>query len=470
MAAGPDTEVSEAHVSTTAPHRESKVTVAVRFLPYALLVALVVLVTKVASLPVTNADTFFHIRFGQEFLSDWSLWNPGSVTPFATRDWVPTQWLGEVVLGWFDNRFGLAGVAWLTGLMILGYMLALFVVCRRRAGALAAVAVTIVAVIASSDGLSGRPQVLSYLFMALLTDAWLRTAEDGRPRWWLVGLAWVWPLVHGMWLLGIVTSVVAAAGVLIDGRGTLDRRTRRQLLALPVAMALAAALTPIGPKIWTAVAVVGSRGSYYTEWAAPDYQRPVTLLMAVLLAVIVVIWVRRGQPGWFPVLMLLVCAGWALYTNRTVPIAAAMAAPMAAAALGRLGTGDIGEATRRTDVRLAGGLVAAALVVLAVVVPFTAADGPKQPSWLGPELRALPAGTPVLATDLTGGYLMWAYPSVPILAHGYGDTFTEAELRRNKDLIDVAPGWETELATTGITHAVLPKQSSLAYALDNTLG
>src|SRR5690242_6913350 len=46
--------------------------------------------------PLTNTDTFFHLRFGQEFQHGWSLRDPGPVTSQATAHWVPTQWLPEV--------------------------------------------------------------------------------------------------------------------------------------------------------------------------------------------------------------------------------------------------------------------------------------------------------------------------------------------------------------------------------------
>ena len=42
---------------------------------------------------------------------------PGSVSTFATADWVPTQWLSEVAMAKTEDWFGLAGVAWLSGLL-----------------------------------------------------------------------------------------------------------------------------------------------------------------------------------------------------------------------------------------------------------------------------------------------------------------------------------------------------------------
>src|ERR1700754_388811 len=73
--------------------------------PLVLLGILVSLVVNCAR-PLTNTDTYFHLRFGEEFLHGWSLRHPGSVSTFATRDWVPTQWLTEVAMARVEDWFG----------------------------------------------------------------------------------------------------------------------------------------------------------------------------------------------------------------------------------------------------------------------------------------------------------------------------------------------------------------------------
>jgi len=60
---------------------------------------------------------------------------------------------------------------------------------------------------------------------------------------------------------------------------------------------------------------------------------------------------------------------------------------------------------------------------------------------------------------------MWRYPQLDLLMHGYGDTFTIAELQRNSDIEGVAPGWQDELRRTGCTVAVLRPSSGLAEGL-----
>ena len=85
--------------------------------PWLVLVGILVSLFVNTARPLTNTDTYFHLRFGHEFLDGWSLRHPGSVSTFATADWVPTQWLSEIVMAKTEDWFGLAGVAWLSGLL-----------------------------------------------------------------------------------------------------------------------------------------------------------------------------------------------------------------------------------------------------------------------------------------------------------------------------------------------------------------
>ncbi len=54
----------------------------------------------------------------------------------------------------------------------------------------------------------------------------------------------------------------------------------------------------------------------------------------------------------------------------------------------------------------------------------------------------MPDHTVVLNSTEWGGYLMWAYPDLDLVTHGYGDTFTDAEIQRNVDIFTLEPGWD----------------------------
>ena len=69
-----------------------------------------------------------------------------------------------------------------------------------------------------------------------------------------------------------------------------------------------------------------------------------------------------------------------------------------------------------------------------------------------------------------GGYLMWRFPQLDLVMHGYGDTYTDAELERNADIGAVRGGWVELLRATGAEYAVLPPNGPLAYNLREVQG
>ena len=77
-----------------------------RALPTLILVGTLAALVSARAVPLANFDTYFHLRFGHEFLNGWSLRDPGSVSTFATAHWVPTQWLPEVVMAKTEDWLG----------------------------------------------------------------------------------------------------------------------------------------------------------------------------------------------------------------------------------------------------------------------------------------------------------------------------------------------------------------------------
>lgn len=438
-----------------------------RDVPILVVLGALILLTRFASSPLSNSDTFFHLRFGHEFLvGNWSLSRPGSVTSFGTADWTPTQWLPQVVLAQLEAWFGLPGVAWLAGALFLSLGASLYLVARQWAGPLVSASLMVVALFAASAGLSMRPQVISYLLVLVTTAAWLKTREDRRIRWWLVPLTWLWAMCHGMWPIGIVIGVVALVGIAVDR--AVPRRQWLKLASVPVLSAAVAALTPVGPSLYSAVLLVNSRGKYFAEWGPPRFTEPECLAFLVLTAALVIRLLRRTRPStWTEILLLMLAGGWGLYSGRTIPVGAMILVPLAASALREV-FGRQARAGSTERVVVLGG-AALCLTVLAFVVPTTAQESPLEPSWAA-ELDALPAGTIVLDNWGAGGYLMWRYPRLDLVMNGYGDIFTDGELERNYRMDGTAPGWLDDVRSTGATLAVLQPGEKLAAALRDLEG
>jgi hypothetical protein len=456
---------SDAPRAVPAPESGSALGVSsiVRVILPALLLATVLLVVVIDFTgPLSNPDTYFHLRFGREFLDGWSLHDPGSVTSQATAHWVPTQWLPEIVMAKFDDWFGLAGVAWLAGLQVMGLVAALWVAARRRAEPLLAVALVMAALLGSSIGLSARPQVISYVLVVITVDAWLRTADDGRARWWLVPMTWVWAMCHGMWPVGIAIGGVVLVGMALDRRTTMRRWWL--LACVPALSAVAAALTPVGPELYVQELRVQDRSAFFSEWHSPHLTNHACLAVGFLLVLTLIALVCTPWRGWVTVLLFVAAAGCAVWTWRTVPVAAVMLVPVGAPALQEL-TRRRSAGPRRPELVLLAAGCAGALAVLGVLVPHQVPDPTRDPGWLQPAMTSLPPDTKVLSTWSTSAILMWRFPDLDLVANGYGDAYTVPELQRSSDLQSVAPGWEDDLRATGAEIAVLPTDNPLAEAL-----
>ncbi len=166
-AQGPQVTPGEPTAATDAAPEATHDPVPRSILAAVLLAITLMFIVVLAALPLSNEDTYFHLRFGAEFLhGHWSLWDPGSVSTFATQSWLPTQWLPEVVMAQVYDWFGLAGVAWLSGLQQVLLVVTLYLMARRFAEPVVVAALLVPTVAACSIGLYARPQVLSYVFVA----------------------------------------------------------------------------------------------------------------------------------------------------------------------------------------------------------------------------------------------------------------------------------------------------------------
>ncbi|WP_162799355.1 hypothetical protein [Nocardioides sp. 616] len=427
------------------------------------------IVRQVAA-PVTNTDTYFHLRMGREFLDGWSARSPETLSRFSTADWVPTQWLGQIGYAAFEQWFGLPGVAWLSGALILAFALTVFLVAHAHSSLLVASLITPLTIGSTAPFLSSRPQVASYLFVVLTVGAWLRYRETGAAPWWLVPLTWLWAMVHGMWPVGPALGVLCLLGLALDRapQASTRRTSRRKALLVPVLSLLAAGLTPVGPALYGAVLRVGNISEYFAEWAPTDFTELAPALTASTLLLWLVLALRAGGVSWIELGLGLTAAGWLVYSHRTVPLGAAILVPLLA---GRMqGVLPHRPSAGRLEVGVATGGFVAALAALALAVPFTSDMPVEMPHAQDRLLRALPPETGLLNEWNEGGRDVWRYPELEVVMHGYGDMFTEDELERNVGLLELAPGWDDSLRELEVTHALLYTDGALTYALTNDKG
>lgn len=438
-----------------------------RWMPFLLVLGLLGMAARQGFRRIGDPDSWWHLRLGNDVWHNWTnIADPPGWTPFATQHWLATEWLPEVVAGRAEHIFGLPGVVWLFCAALVATVAVLYLVCRSEADTLVSAIATLAAFLGMSATLTPRPQMVSFILLLVVTRAWLRTTRDLRPRWWLIPLSWLWACSHGFWVAGITVGAVVVAGLLLDHR--IWGVSARKLLAIPALSVLAAAFTPAGPALLLTPFRVGVITKFITEWGPPSIHDLSPAATAVMIGVVALRWARGRQTEWTRVGLLLTATCWALVSARTVTLAAAMTAPLLAAALQsmlprsrlRIGRGEVG------------GLAAAAGAVLGAVaflLPGSVGTPAAVPSGLNRTLDHLPAHTVIFNDSRLGGWLLWAHPSLEPVIDGRSETFTAAHFEGYIGTSQVRAGWERFLQSTDSSYALVEDHSPLATALSERL-
>lgn len=434
-----------------------------RWLPLVVLVVFPLVALRARFGRLGDPDAFWHILAGRHVLDGGGFAGPDPFGTFTHGTWVLHEWLPEVGMAWFDEHFGLPGLAWLGFVGVLGIFVAVHAACRTRADPLPAVVAAAMGWVGASGSMSPRPQLVSLVLLAVTVGAWLRTADDDRVRWWLVPLTWVWACSHGLWLIGPVVGLVVVGGLVLESDSR--RAVLRRHGWVTVASVLAGALTPVGPRLLTTPGQVSGYARFVIEWNPPSIRSPYVLATMAMLAVVVFGWARRRsteRPHLVGLWVIALLA--ALAYARTVALGAVIVAPLFADTCQQL-VGGRSQAVGRVERVAVGVGAAAALVVAALGARGMSGQPDGMPTGLNAKLDALPRGTVVVDDYALGGWLLWSQPGLRPVVDPRTELFDPGYLDRYATALAAAPGWQGFLDSTASSAAVLPTSSPLGEAL-----
>jgi hypothetical protein len=455
--------VDDTHADEAATQLTPRV---VLLVPLVVLAALPLILLKFGTAPIADPDTLWHVVAGRELWSTWQFAGPDQLGQFTQLSFVYHQWLPELVMAAANAVAGLPGVAWLFTAMLLGFVISLYALCRGQAGILAALLATVLGWIGAGGSLSPRPQVVGFILLAVSLAAWLRTDRDGRIRWWLIPLTWLWACAHGTWLYAVGLAALFGLGMLLD-RG-LGRRFVVRVGGLVAAFVAVAMLTPVGPQLLVAPLAVSRVSPYINEWKPTSITDPhaaATLLMGLL---VVVAWIRgRERVSWTRIFLWAAGMVSALLYARTIAIGAILLSPLVAEVLQRW----LPERAvpRRWEIRTLGAATLVSLVLAGVLVPASARTPADVPSSFDKTLAALPQGTAVWNVDALGGWLLYAHPNVEPTMDTRAEVYGPDYLRNYVRAISGYPGWQETVAATGARYAIVSKDGALADGLQRQL-
>ncbi|MGC8794598.1 MAG: hypothetical protein ACP5U2_14530 [Bryobacteraceae bacterium] len=454
-----------------------------------------------------DGDTGWHIRTGE-----WILANGGvpdrDIFSFtkAGEPWYAWEWLWDVVFAWLHQHWGMAAVVLASLLLLSVCARLLYQAVRERCGdSLVAIAVTFVALAASSIHWLARPHLFTLLFTLIFYRilermAWGRTSLI----WWLPPLTILWTNLHGGFFVGILLIGTYAAGelaALLFNPETADRRVslrnlRRYLLGAAGCL-LASFVNPYGWKLH--VHIVRYLSDAYhreniNEFLSLSFHHKAAIYFEILLALGVIAALAGLRRKRYAEALLI--AGWghlALLAARNIPIFAFVSAPAIAAVLRegleKAQQADVARWLKRAAAAGSAFAQEVSLVDRAARVPWVSALAfalVSAPMWApgapekfraGYDPKRYPAGAiealgkaffagNVLADDEWGDYLIYRlYPSTRVFIDGRSDFYGAKLGEESLWLVRGRWDWKRILDERAPDVAVLRVESPLASLL-----
>ena len=445
-------------------------------------VALALPVLAAVIAPMSTVDLAYHLRAGAEIVADLALPTVDTWTfTAAGLPWVDQQWGAQVLLravydlGGLDRTGRPAGAARPSSSSAVSWSSPGDAECpagRRRCSS-------------SRRSSSRHPRSASGRSCwgwpaSPSCSCWSRTGARHPGRLWFVPLVvLLWANLHGSFFLGPVVLGLAWLEDLADGVPS----PHRTLLIAGVS-ALAACVTPFGPRVWTyaiGLSVNPEVTARITEWQPTSLRTVAGLLFFASVAGVVILIARRGRVvAWPTLLWLAVFAAIGLYAERGIawwPLAAvaAIAGTLIPAAADPTRVEPV--LMRRLNVVVVGALVLAAVVLLPAwrpVDPRTGApDGllTDAPPALTEALRAVVRpGDHVFNPQPWGSWFEFAVPDARYAIDSRIELFPAEVWDQYEAVVAGVDGWQEQLDAWDVAWSSSPRTRRSSVAGSGRLG
>jgi hypothetical protein len=408
-----------------------------------------------------DPDLYWHRVLGEQWLTHHSLaLDPDPIAFTPGRDWFPTAWAMEAVYAALTSVAGYSGVTSLRFLLAVAFYLALarylFGVASPRTAALVLAAVGLPASLAVQD----RPQTVSLVLCTLILGAIHRALKaDVLPRWWIVVLVtWVWANLHGLWI--IVPGLLALLALI----RALERSARwREPALLAAAAVLAAALTPVGPRLLTAPLLLSSATPQIAEWAPTSLRSPSGWGLGAALGLVLVCALAGYRADRRRIVYVVALAVFGFWAFRNAVFASVLLCLVLVEAIETV-------AAKGSDVlvprRLALALLPMLLLTALATYHLHAGIPGTMPRKIAAALDAMPRPVRVVTEYNVSGFLReFGGDRVRVSIDGRSDRYGARTIRVHGRMLDGERGWRRDLDTLRPDVVVVGKDSALRELL-----
>jgi hypothetical protein len=463
----------------------------------------------------SDGDTGWHIRTGEWILAHRAV---PTVDLFSfskpNNPWFAWEWGWDVLAALVHQYSGLAGIGFVTTLMLGIFTLLLYRLALRVShNNVASFAVTALAAAVSSIHWLARPHLVSWIFVLIFLGV-LDTSRSAANndigsravlRFVLPALTVLWTNLHGGFVAGLL--IIACYGVGEGLTSIFKAGTADVLSNLKAAwtssnlywqsLLLCAAATLINPYGWQLHRHIYA---YLSDAELLDkiqefqsisfHAGPAIFLEILLLMSVFAVFSSLRSREFTPVILICLWAHFALQSARHIPLFAMVAAPFAAAVLSAglekarfipalkaisETLADVCmdlraiEFTPRLHIASAVGLLAIAGLFAAGQAPFAAQfnteNFPSQAILILEEHR----GSRVFTTDQWGDYLLYRlYPSQRVFFDGRSDFYGNDFVKINQRILSAEHDWKSLLQKFAIDMVVLRPETPLSAVLKLT--
>lgn len=463
-----------------------------------LMLVLFVAIFGMASRTPTDSDSWWHLQSGRWVIENRAipLTDPFSHTRFG-EPWIDHGWLAQAAMYLTWEALGYAGlVLFLAGCVTAAFYFA-WLQCREANPWLRAF-VLIIAAASTSIIWAVRPQIVSFLFTAVVATV-LHKYKNGHTRavWWLPVIFVVWVNIHGGFAIGFILLVAYLFGETVNqllqqwqrplntptadpaGIGWANIGRLAGVMLLSFALLL---LNPNGATMWSypfRTVGIGVLQDFILEWQSPNfhaiYLHPfIWLLLAALTA-----FGLAGERADFTDLTLVALFAYmSLLAVRNIPLFALVTAPV----IVRVGT-TAWRRWRGPERSWGGqqsGLAVAINWIILLGVLFMAlvrfSDAAAVATNEAEQASELPVGAiaylqenhpagPLFNDYNWGGFIIWQLPEYPVFVDGRTDLFDDDFLRDYLLIDGAGAGWQARLAAYDVQLALISPASPLAAAM-----
>jgi hypothetical protein len=420
-----------------------------------------------ASAPAGDSDTYWHLATARETIAhglvrtDVFSWSAHGASVGTD------QWLGQLLLYASYLSGGWLGVVALRAVIVsvLVFAIVAAALVRQPRSPIAAVALSIPAILLSRFLWTDRPELLGtacFALLVLLIQLPRRAIAAAAP------LLILWANVHGSFALGAVLILLISAHAL----ATRARPTWPYTVAAVGAVA-SFVLTPAG------IATIGAPGLHLLhppreiqEWAIPDPTTAAGLVWAVVLGAVLATAALAPRAAIRDAILIVPLAGLSLVAIRYAPLFAIASTPYLAdqlpVAFARLagplaqGRSVVARTGRSAPPIIDIVLVLAGIALLAVGIAGAPGDVDEE-GFPVDALAQLPAGPGLLNEYDWGGWLIWRAPATPVFVDGRLVPYLASGVMDDyRIVLEARPGWRDVVARRGIRYILVRPRDPVA--------